>query len=165
MMIRHPNPAAIREAVDKIRQTVEASEGESELEMSATVIRRNECGTVACVCGWYVLAWLQDKGITYGWADYEYYPDHKALCHTGGASDGAIVGWEAGASLLGQALGFPTVRGIETWAAAHPELWGNLNGKLMFDDDAAYVPEGEDATIEEVMNHWLGVADRIEAHG
>ena len=55
---------------------------------------------------------------------------------------------------------------LEEWAMNYPELWGNKWGAVMFGGTDAYgLPLRGSHDVEPVLEHWLAVADRIEALG
>ena len=66
-----------------------------------------------------------------------------------------------GANQLAQDLGFSETIELTDWVARNRELWGNNIGS-MFTDPAAYGCTKDTITLGRVIDHWLGVADRVQ---
>ena len=115
------------------------------------------CGTIACHAGWYLLAKLHEADDV-GWAEDEDHP----LSLTNKA--GSYRGFSEGLRLLMQDLGYGEHGDLKDWAERNPELWGNRNGDGMFSNPLAFKSDAEwYITVKDIAEHWLAVADRIEA--
>lgn len=157
---------------------------------NSKITRTSLCGTLACFGGWNLLA-NQDRFVAdqtdYFKADvtvfwYQFDPDEgrQTLAYTfeGQTNDSEIpVDYEDGAEILARDLGFDERSDLELWAHYHPELWGNACGRRMFghhtnggvgEQAFGFEPthhNGDDEflTVARIIEHWRGVADRIEA--
>jgi len=71
------------------------------------------------------------------------------------------IGFDEGARLMANDLGFNTINNIEHWADKHPRLWGNSEGKRMFTSQMAFDCAELHPTLTQISDHWLGVAERL----
>ena len=74
-----------------------------------------------------------------------------------------------GAEALAKKLGFGDRHGLERFMRDHPDIWGNGYGYYMFGNSISYITSCKIMfdtylTLGEAINHWLGVADRIQAY-
>ena len=76
------------------------------------------------------------------------------------------VHWSEGAEQIALLLGFDTIQECADWFDDHELIWGNDNGAELFSDIIAYEPDriyaGENIRLCNVIEHWEGVADRLE---
>jgi hypothetical protein len=91
----------------------------------------HECGTVHCVGGWYAVANLDRERI-------------KDKIKNG------RVGYDDGADLLANDLGFASHYALQNWAEENPKIWGNEGGDEMFGSASAY----DDAGFDGVIAQW-----------
>ena len=157
----HPHPEAIRAAMDRLEKVATAA-GHPIVEMNEGRIMRHACGTSACHGGWYVIAKMEEMDIA--WSDqiaisYEVpVRPSTVLPNTMNA-----ITFDEGADLLARDLGFRLSFHLRDWADMYPDLWGNIHGSAMFIAGYAFGIEGRSPTTRDIINHWRGVADRIEA--
>ena len=97
-----------------------------------------KCGTVHCVGGWYAVA-NSDRQVI------------KNKFNQG------RVGYDDGANLMANDLGFADHYALENWAEYNPRIWGNENGSTMFDSEFSYDDEGFDG----VISQWVNVRDNL----
>lgn len=162
----HPCPSNIRYAMDLLEAEISNyhvgrdGNGGAYLMMADTGITRDECGTFACVGGWYALASIHHHNEPVYWeGDLE--EEGQSL-----SRGYAYVGFREGADALAHDLGFKDSEDLTEWAIDWPEYWGNDFGGSMFHGVAAYAGTPSPANgpgIVDVIAHWRGVADRLEA--
>lgn len=158
-MTSHPDPAAIRAAMDKLEVVADKYDC-APVDMGVCDVSRSpECGTVACHGGLYALAYLNDSPRVVWNAD-----EHCDETVFAWASGEDIV-WSDGATMLARDLGFFSIDGLTAWASTYPQVWGNNYGDCMFDSAGAFIEAGETLTVQDIIAHWRGVADRIEMRG
>lgn len=134
----------------------------------------HECGTVACVAGHYLLARRKDNFTAAKANDLS---DLPPWCSARGVknlrvyvdADHERVFWGAGTYILADDLGFTDPGDMERWARENPDLWGAPVSSDMFMTQRAWglKPElqsrpEEMMTLEHVIAHLRGVADRLE---
>ena len=121
------------------------------VDMAETHIRKDECGTTACFAGWYELACQVDEG-TVRWTD----DGCLRRCKSIGAAP-----FRDGSGRLALDLGFKSDEALSDWALCLPEIWGNSDGDSMFSSPFAFGKQA--VTLQDIIDHWHGVADRLEA--
>lgn len=141
----HPSPAAIRAAMDRLQAAVDACDKPILRMQSGDIEQGEECGTVACHGGWYAIAAT------------DFYWGNDGLAKR----DGRPVSYTEGADCLARDIGLGCLAGLKQWAAKHPDIWGNIYGAEMFYRTSRAFGPG-DITVQDVIAHWRGVADRIE---
>ena len=152
----HPDPNDIRKAMGKLQIACDKYPGS--VNMGCVQVTNHGCGTVACHAGWYALACSIADDTGY-WERSDSAPVDR-LC----ADDGTNFGFTKGMYLLTRDLKFNSARELEHWADRNPHLWGNRDGDTMFASRVAFGIElGETITVQNIVDHWLKVADRIEA--
>ena len=130
----NPTPEQCREVASVFRDLIDnPTFGTKWVDMGAG-IHTNDCGTVACHAGWYLLG------------------------RSGHVSD---AGWADGADMIAKDLGFQDREELENWAGRNPGLWGNSNGFRMFYNPRAFMIDGY-LELHRIANHWDEVASRIE---
>lgn len=95
---------------------------------------QHTCGTPACFGGWVAVYALTDDEI------YDY---------------------SSGAQWVAEFLGYQYEWQLESWAQDNVKIWGNEFGTGMFADSNAYGEEHREPTLDEIADHWLGVAKRL----
>ena len=105
--MKHPTPEACR-AVAARFDSVKGYPGK--VDMHEGGISKNECGTVACHAGWYLVAHLKGTPV----------------------SDWKLFDYRQGKELLIKDLGVAGEYYIVHWAEDYPELWGSKHGGCMF---------------------------------
>lgn len=167
-MTFHPSPAAIRAAMDKLEAVAPLIRAVDMCE-TRLVRARPECGTVCCHGGAYLFAsyaapdklkWVADPDAGKG-----HRPHSQQYVEGADFIDGALK--------LARDLGFTRPDDQEEWfserdamihwAEKNPDLWGNTAGFVMFASEAAFGKRYDELTLEDIIAHWRGVADRIEA--
>lgn len=112
--------------------------GDCEVDMSET--KFHPCGTVACHAVWF--------GAACGESSFEY-------------------SFREGTRDMSAFL-FPFEdRCLETFAENNPKIWGNEYGLYMFASTGSWAfgkSKYETLTLEDISNHWRGVADRYEEY-
>ena len=147
----HPKPSDIRASMERL-QSVVADNPDPHLDMDETRVRRtHKCGTIACFGGWYAYAKMCDE--------IEFDEDGLAMCPFDQRSH---LDFTIGADMLAADLEFADRYDLEYWAATYTQIWGNPSGGDMFSGEAAFCGN-DSASIHDVIAHWRGVADRIEA--
>lgn len=109
---------------------------EKKVNMATTTTDRElafSCGTSACHGGWYAI-----------------YSDEYE-----------VDGYTTGKKLMSEDLGFDNELDLKYWAHGNPNLWGNAGGYNMFSDRIGKRHPFGDFTLEDISNHWMGVAERL----
>ena len=154
--MKHPEPENIRKVANRLLRVERKYPGE--VNMGATLIYKTpECGTIACHAGWYALAKVEDEtSLRVSKAAFE--------APTLGYDDGKSLEFYGGVKHMAKDLGFGTTRELRAWAYNHPKLWGNHYGGKLFESAETFGKEaGTILSVKDIAEHWLGVADRIEA--
>ena len=154
--MKHPDPKDIRNVADRLLRVARKYPGE--VNMGCTMIYKPpECGTVACHAGWYALAKVEDE--TSLWVKRA-----DTTIPVLRYADGKPLEFYRGIKLMANDLGFRTSTDMRGWADCHPELWGNNHGDRMFGSAQAFGKvAGSVFSVKDIAEHWLAVADRIEA--
>ena len=129
----------------------------------AEVIQNDECGTIACHAGWYeYAAACIGGGIMAPTEDNCFYYDSEPVyVHR---KDGSKIHYENGAGRMARDLGFAQRGGLAAFAYEHPEWWGNAHGDAMFGNRNAFgVTAPGRITLDDIAQHWRGVAERTPA--
>ena len=150
----HPDPGAIRAAMDKL-SIINERESTS-VNMGETEVIKHSCRTIACHGGFYLLASVIDNKV----ATWEKRPHDVADTLR---INKQFAGFHEGAEMLAADLGFGSRELLEEWADHYRSLWGNRCGKNMFDSAHAFGKYEVQVTLADIIAHWRGVADRIEA--
>ena len=154
----HPDPAKIREIMDLIEKHL--PDDATLNMMEGCVVRGPTCGTVSCFGGWieYAIAAEKDE-VAWLPTDTPWHDDDNEIAFL---DDGVALSFQSGRFLFENHVGFgESQRSLPIWGQMNVGLWGNHRGQHMFISDDAY---GKlHPTIHEVIDHWRGVADRIEA--
>ena len=162
---------------------------EIEVSMEIATIHRNQCATLACHAGHYLLAraltrneitgkrqdtsrnpavlhWFNNpKPLDYGY--YKTFESSHSLRH----KSGDIAGYHTGAEQIARDLGFSDTpfrtpeENLIRWAEQNPRMWGNQYGCDMFQHPHAFSPPGKrikKVSIDQIIRHWHGVAERLE---
>lgn len=143
MTTKHPLPEAIYlavEAVEKSLSKKELSENEKfDINEGGVNCDGHKCGTVHCVGGWFAVA----------------------LCDLN-----SPLNYQDGADAFAEILGFQKYMDMKYWADINRNMWGNSNGLSMFSLSMAYRNNGgrDSRTMQDVLNHWRRVAQRIEEY-
>ena len=148
----NPSPEKIRAAMDLLELHVPEKH---ELNMEAgDCYCRPECGTVACFGGFYALAKLKETG------------EERWMCTAITSTPFLVTPMRARGSPY--SFGYDEfvkdigIDELAEWARANPDLWGNEHGLKMFLGEEAYGGEPTTITLYDVIDHWRGVANRIE---
>ena len=174
-----PDPAAIRRVAERLRSYAsEAGADGLDLAMETGQIwqgpRLNtwkwpaRCQTIACFAGHYFCAKLKELEIhntehpwRFGVDPKAGYGDVPRLLHRE-TKDHA--GYQRGAKLLAEDMGFVSQQQLMSWARLHPDWWGGNGGEMMFSSHYAYGKAGgQDLTVPEIASWLKRVAVRIEA--
>jgi len=145
---------ALREIADTLEE-VQKKYPEGIVDMREAPVREistgKECGTIHCFAGWY------------GVAHPEMFDEHDNYW-----------GYATPATIISNLLGFAHSTLLEEWCYDNPTLWGNKNGKYMFNSVRAFLPEdsAEDIYIRSrtiitlhIIAQWLyDVAERVDKH-
>ena len=96
------------------------------------------CGTAACHAGWF--AWASEKNNEF---------------------DGSFG---MAADKLAKFIGVDDRETLQSWAGNNWFLWGNKDGRWMFEGYWCFSTDGRVPTLKDIGIHWLKVAERIENH-
>ena len=162
----HPSPVAIRRAMSRIRNAVDAHGGDQQVPMDCGIVHRHGCRTTACHAGWYTLARFMEHPAVRWLHDQTFYTDPgetmMALRH-----DGLLTHlmYHEGAHVLARDLGFMNAPALKGWAERHSKIWGGAHGERMFAGDGA-VAFGKapfaPIMVSEIVAWWLAVAERLD---
>jgi hypothetical protein len=139
--MRNPTRKQVDFVIKKLQSVRKQATFENAFHMMAARVYNLEsyrCGTVHCMAGWYAVANLDRKFI-----------DNKIKK--------GCVGYEDGAELMADDLGFDYRYELDNWAHDNPKIWGNKRGGDMFESDLAYDDEGFDGVIAQ----WQTVRDNL----
>ena len=140
--MENPTVKQVNYVIDKLESVREQASEEGALDMNETNVysekHKYECGTVHCVAGWYAVANLNRQVI-------------KDKFNQG------CVGFDDGANLIAQDLGFGWSYPLKNWAEENPEIWGNEDGFEMFESELAY----DNAGFDGVIAQWCIVRDNL----
>ena len=160
-MNQHPDPSLIRKAMDLMEMADAAYHISVRMDHGIVSKVPFACGTVACHGGVYLLATTQhprwEKVIVQGFSEPQ-------LAMVG--DRGLQITFNRGSARLAHDLGFLTSTHLSEWAIGNPDLWGNSKGAFMFSSQGnwAFGKSVDDTlTVADIVAHWRGVADRIEA--
>lgn len=160
----HPSPEAIRQVAERLERVNITCK--PHLDMMRGTIDRYPCGTIACFGGFYALAKATEEQ-TEKWYGAAISYKGKVIIGSQQLSKSKIVSepvsFVSGADMLAKDLGFSSRYGLELWAGKNPKLWGNKSGGRMFFSSDAFNSTHETITLTVIVEHWLMVADRIEA--
>ena len=166
MQTVHPSPEAIRLAMSRIRNAVDAHGGDQEVPMDWGSIHRHGCRTTACHAGWYALGRFMDHPAVRWLHDETFYTDPgetmMALRQDGKVTH--LMHYE-GAHILARDLGFMNAPALKGWAERRPQIWAGANGDRMFAGDGAVAfgkPPFAHVMVSEIITWWLAVADRLD---
>lgn len=159
-MTKHPDSAKIRDIFTRLRNFV-ARINNPIVDMVHTGVditpgtEEHSCGTVACHGGW--LEFMRQTE-----ADNV----SVSIRNGGGICNKSedLLLYTHGANWLAQELGFHNSVLLEAWARDNPLLWGNNGGGAMFCCEVAFGVHSKDVTVEHICDHWMAVADRIDAY-
>ena len=146
--------------------------------MRATDVWQEECGTCACHAGHYLLAKCllgeNESGYTLR-RRHDVLDDSLFLVD----DQDEPTCWSTGATAMAIDLGFghPTTKHfgpavqLMNWAQNNPDLWGNTKGHQLFNNPSAFFTPSSpvdvhppyQVTIEQIIDHWKGVAKRLQA--
>lgn len=112
------------------------------------------CETVSCFAGHYMMAITPDdargKGKNNYWYDLEGYDLH----------------YLDGIDAITDHLGFESSGHFKQWLMFHPDIWGNKNGGLIFEEPRAFftdeVKTEDEVTVAHIVSFLHKVADRLE---
>ena len=133
--------------------------------MSASKIYLKEqgCGTIACHAGFYEFEFCLRNTSRIIFPDFTKKDvDFPFLRRTNDENNEAAVLWHEGAKRLARDLEFTSKKELESWAEAHPTLWGNRNGESMFKNGMAFGSDTDIVSLQRIVTHWRNVANRIE---
>ena len=152
----HPDPARITQAMQAISICAMRLNRPC-LDMEAGAIYHHRLETRADFVGWWQLATQANPD------DLITNTDHEVL-----NSHGNPYGYHDGANDFASFIGLADRHATEAWADAYPRLWGNANGLLLFQELCAYdgLPMAAPTKFEhlqQVVRHWLAVAQRLHA--
>ena len=177
----HPEPQAVRDVADRLESMAKQlkktkfppildMECGRVLQAKDYGVEGNQCGTVACHAGHYLLA-TKDRE-----------PNVDFLCDVFGEhvlydsnTEGEVF-YIIGSFRMARDLGFGRVRDLVNWARENPDVWGNDYGGTMFNSDGyeafglphvgSCLDESDakvmEAGLDVIIQHWRDVADRIE---
>jgi len=142
MKTKHPLPEAIYLAVEAVEKTLSASILNNRKRFDIGQFKVNigyDCGTIHCAGGWFAVA----------------------LCDTQ-----KEISFTDGADIFASIIGMKDRWSLRRWAHNSPSIWGNTNGFELFDKNIAYADKGKigSRTMQDVLNHWRRVAQRIEQY-
>lgn len=179
---QHPNPVKIREAMDLLESADKKYniipdmlevfvKKRSHKQKSSRAYDQNTnhpCSTICCHGGMFLLA-LAEQSSRMRFED-TIDSETKILMYKDPTDKDKEVtaGFTDGCKLLAKFLGFRYESDLIEWASDNPKLWGNDFGNVMFSSVTAFnfKPEPEDIlgelTINDIINHWRDVANRIE---
>ena len=154
--MKHPESEKIRAAMNLLEKHVPEKHAVS-MEVSNCYLTP-ECGTVACFAGFYALAKMKETGEEM----WVYSPfDNADFLDCPGSGDRSPYSF--GYDEFGKDIGIAPYK-AQDWAATNPDLWGNEHGLSMFFSREAYGGNRNSTiTLYDIIAHWRGVADRIEA--
>ena len=166
MQTVHPSPVAIRLAMSRIRNAVDAHGGDQQVPMDWGIVHRHGCRTTACHAGWYTLARFMEHPAVRWLRDETFYTDPGETMMAL-KPDGKIAHlmYHDGAHVLARDLGFMNAPALKGWAERHPEIWGGAHGDRMFAGDGAVAfgkPPFASIMVSEIVAWWLAVADRLD---
>ena len=137
--MKNPKSEDMYEVVELFRSVQDYPGRVDMMEMD---LRKESCGTVACMAGWYFIALIECKC-------YDYILDSDAF--------------RTGSGQMSNSLGFKDGNDLVDWAHANPDYWGNEFGGDLFCRAMAYGKEpGESVTVKEIADHFFGVANRLK---
>lgn len=92
------------------------------------------------------------------------------LCHAGWYASVTIktlfdsIHFTDGGNKMAKHLGFKIMSDLIDWADKNPEIWGNKFGGSMFSDSKAFTGlHGKRISVNDIINHWKGVYERVLA--
>jgi hypothetical protein len=134
-----PTKAQWQTVIDNFKKVLPLAEREDQFDMREPAVRSDEhkCGTVHCMGGWYAIKFLDEI---------------VKQC-----KPGQFIGYNEGANLIAEHLGFPGQWDLQEWAGDNPEIWGNEEGSSMFSNEDSY---GGAKTLAEAVTWLEGVRDR-----
>jgi hypothetical protein len=141
--MKNPTVEQVNFVIKKLELVRKQASQEDALDMNEARVYsgggdKYECGTVHCVAGWYAVA-NSDRQVI------------KDKIKKG------RVGFDDGANLMAQDLGFGWSYPLKNWAEENPEIWGNDDGFEMFESELAY----DNAGFDGVIMQWCIVRDNL----
>lgn len=180
--MRHPSSEACRKVAQRFRTMAEEEGERTEVDMTMSNITRQpvsyqseQCKTVACHAGFYVMARLAEnrtEGREVGFFPHPMAPRIEGLHYIKDGQPpaqpyvtGVIVQHSAGMHWIARDLGFARYQDLIRWAEENPDEWGNPRGGEMFLTAAAFWPEEECYKMPHIDLHviadwWDAVAER-----
>ena len=142
--MNHPTPEAIRKVAARLQSVMPRDGSGGQVDMQESEVDRNQCGTPVCHGGWYALA-----------------------CYAEGRLQNETLDYGVGVLSMAEDLGFDDDVYLAAWAQGNTGLWGNDVGAFMFSSPRSFGfkhgPGESKLTLQHIIDHWLAVADRIEA--
>ena len=125
-------------------------------------VRGPECGTVACFAGHYAMAKAMESDEDLEWQNIITHDERKTLYHER-LIPRYFSYFEDGMTHLKRDLDIQNCHALCVWAGENPDIWGNGYGIDMFASGIAYgVLACDDISMDVIIRHWRGVADRYE---
>lgn len=144
-MRKHPKSEKVFELATFFHTIALTAKGtEAVVDMGACGVDKPEkhlCGTPACHAGWFGA--FYPKRLPAGYGNYK--------------------GFGAYADQMGKMLGLGDSNALEEWASENPLIWGNQWGDEMFGSSEAFGEFNGEVTLQEIADHWYGVATRLAA--
>lgn len=152
-----PTAAKIRSAMRKLARF---DYPENILDLDLDGVYSNKLGGLSsCVGGFYRLT----APGPYTMVDHRGFGEPRMAYHAVDTPVSPGLGMKAFAKDLGF-RGYSPVALMLSWAEENPDLWGNEYGGEMLLRDRAYpFLDEQPLTLGNLIQHWLGVADRLAA--
>ena len=163
-----PRPQRIREMCnlfEKANEKYHVKINMGAMRITQPRTKRHLCKTSCCHGGLFALA-IADKEGYY----FDDDPLHKTISLHGEYKRWNLpVTYVSGADKMAKFLGFKNKAELGEWAGKNKKLWGNEDGRRMFSTlgiafvgDSLEYDNHDKVTIDNIIAHWRGVADRIE---